>query len=141
MDAAIKAEWVKRLRSGDYEQVAGYLKKKDYDSGEYRYCCWGVLCEIAVEAGIVDEHDRDGEVYFGKERTDSAMPVGLVYDWAKLSSSPEIQVVNPLYHGDREDSDWDEDYIEPEFTSSTLEDQNDTGHDFLEIADYIEAQL
>jgi hypothetical protein len=50
MNQEIKTEWVRRLRSGDYLQGQGKLR---IDNGETRYCCLGVLCEMAVEAGIL----------------------------------------------------------------------------------------
>jgi hypothetical protein len=42
MKKALKARWVKALRSGKFEQVAGGLK--DEEGG---YCCLGVLCAIS----------------------------------------------------------------------------------------------
>lgn len=41
-------KWVEALRSGKYLQGKGYLAQQD-DSGEYRYCCLGVACEILRE--------------------------------------------------------------------------------------------
>lgn len=43
----IKAEWLKRLRSGEYPQGRTEL------NGRNGLCCLGVLCEIAAEQGIV----------------------------------------------------------------------------------------
>jgi len=37
-----KEKWVAALRSGDYEQGAGYL----YESSSDTYCCIGVCCSI-----------------------------------------------------------------------------------------------
>lgn len=39
-------DWIKALRSGKYKQGTGYLCKND------KYCCLGVLCEIAKQKGI-----------------------------------------------------------------------------------------
>ena len=44
-----RAEWVRRLRSGDYKQGRGQLRNKND-----RYCCLGVLCEMAAEVGVVN---------------------------------------------------------------------------------------
>lgn len=41
----IKAEWLRRLRSGDYVQMAGGLGRTMPD-GECRRCCLGVLVEV-----------------------------------------------------------------------------------------------
>lgn len=46
----VRAEWLKRLRSGDYTQGTGVLRD-DNDN----YCCLGVLCQIAVEEGVIPE--------------------------------------------------------------------------------------
>lgn len=62
MKKQIKDEWVRRLRSGDYEQGSGYLHFQD------TYCCLGVLCDMAVEAGVIEETYRPSEriAVFGK---------------------------------------------------------------------------
>lgn len=59
MNPEIKARWLEKLRSGEYLQGTGYLKAID-DSHKIRYCCLGVLCEIAVEDGIL--HVNPGTV-------------------------------------------------------------------------------
>ncbi len=41
MNPEIKAKWVAALRSGQYQQGAEYLEN------DGRYCCLGVLCEVA----------------------------------------------------------------------------------------------
>lgn len=40
MDADLKARWVTALRSGEYAQAKGSLRRKD------GYCCLGVLCDL-----------------------------------------------------------------------------------------------
>lgn len=39
-------EWVKALRSGDYQQGKSNLCREDQISGECEYCCLGVACDI-----------------------------------------------------------------------------------------------
>jgi hypothetical protein len=42
----VKEKWVKALRSGEYKQGMGTLKRED------KYCCLGVLCDLhAKETG------------------------------------------------------------------------------------------
>lgn len=41
MDAKLKADWVKALRSGKYRQARMALRK------EGGFCCLGVLCRVA----------------------------------------------------------------------------------------------
>lgn len=42
----IKADWVRALRSGQYEQTKKGALIYQTDDQEYGYCCLGVLCEI-----------------------------------------------------------------------------------------------
>jgi|GEM_PF-1248954 len=44
----VKTQFLNALRSGDYEQ--GRLKLRTYDN---RFCCLGVLTDLAVKAGVV----------------------------------------------------------------------------------------
>jgi hypothetical protein len=47
MDPALKAEWVRALRSGQYQQAKGYLVRKFRDdNGATSHCCLGVLCVL-----------------------------------------------------------------------------------------------
>lgn len=39
---SVKRDWIKALRSGDYEQSVGSL----YDSDDGGFCCLGVLCAV-----------------------------------------------------------------------------------------------
>ena len=40
MEQSLKDKWIKALRSGDYEQIEGYLHTPN------GYCCLGVLTEV-----------------------------------------------------------------------------------------------
>lgn len=46
MDPKIKTDWLEALRSGEFTQGRGALQR----DGEF--CCLGVLCELAVRAGV-----------------------------------------------------------------------------------------
>lgn len=51
--------WIKALRSGIYKQGKNYLCKKN------KYCCIGVLCEIAHENGVGKKTiDDEGIAYY-----------------------------------------------------------------------------
>lgn len=141
MDAEIKAEWLKRLRSGEIPQAATVLQ--DEEGGR---CCLGVLCDIAVERGITD-HSADGNTHFygrpGGEWTD-ALPPEHVAAWAGFPTTDaniwgdaDITQVRdprvPVPSG----SGWDTDGN----GSSPLASLNDAGVTFLEIADLIEKHL
>ena len=43
--------WVRALRSGKYEWGKNHLHPTDD-----RYCCLGVLCEIAIKQGIIESY-------------------------------------------------------------------------------------
>lgn len=82
MNPEIKAEWVKRLRSGQYEQGRSAL------SYQGSYCCLGVLCEIAAERGIVIKttHGDDGVTY---DNATVLLPIKVI-KWAGLSDSAPV---------------------------------------------------
>lgn len=51
MDAKLKEEWVKALRSGEYRQGRTYFDRYG------KFCCLGVLCKVAdqpTEIGTTD---------------------------------------------------------------------------------------
>ena len=49
MNPLIKAKWVSALRSGEFKQ--GTMQLRTLDD---KYCCLGVLCELAVREGVID---------------------------------------------------------------------------------------
>ena len=57
MKAAIKAQWLADLRSGNFVQGKDYLDFVD-DDGVRKQCCLGVLCHQAVKAGVIPEPVR-----------------------------------------------------------------------------------
>lgn len=120
MKPEIKALWIKALTSGEYSQGRGYLKSAG------KYCCLGVLCELAFEAGIVkDVHllTRPGivdEVYYDGE---SALLPRSVMEWAGLQGANGRYAAGPGGNG------------------GTLVDLNDNGSTFSEIARVIEGNL
>lgn len=54
MDQEVKKKWVDALRSGRYEQGTEVLH-----TASGRFCCLGVLCDIAVQEGIIPEPELD----------------------------------------------------------------------------------
>lgn len=46
MSRKLKADWLRALRSGEYEQGKGALEKQ-YPDGRVQNCCLGVLCRVA----------------------------------------------------------------------------------------------
>lgn len=92
MNVAIRKAWTRALRSGKYKQGHGVLHKGD------QYCCLGVLCELAVQAGVTDReagHGISGDEYTYGDRPHGravAFLPDVVIEWAGLDShDPWIQ--------------------------------------------------
>ncbi|MEV6638445.1 hypothetical protein AB0M54_47820 [Actinoplanes sp. NPDC051470] len=120
MNSDVKARWVKRLRSGDYPQGTGALQN---DKG---FCCLGVLCEIAVEDGVIRPATPDSH---GDYVYDSrvSFPPASVTEWAGLESqNPDVRGFNQYGRS----------------VNAPIADFNDLyGYDFVALADLIEQQL
>lgn len=120
MNEEIKGNWVSALKSGDYTQGDGHLKRGD------KYCCLGVLCDLAAKAGVVetDEHVYDGTFYRAVNDPYDGSTLVLpeaVMEWAGLDSR------NPV--------------VDTEDGQESLADLNDGEVPFSEIADIIDEQL
>ena len=123
MKQEIKERWVEALRSGKYEQGTGTLT-----TGSGRYCCLGVLCDLAVADGVIEPPTLsagDDVMAYGTKAEPEYMHLpGAVQLWAGLGQgSPEVLV-------DPDEDSWQE----------LVELNDDTGLSFHEIADIIEAQ-
>jgi hypothetical protein len=130
MQPEVKEAWLKALRSGEYQQGTGCLRKDD------TYCCLGVLCDVydKQEVGLgesrwkfVPEYKLGGLLY-GEATVVKAhyryqdQPEILPYDvkkWAGLK--------------DRSPS-----FVDDTQLSKTLAALNDDGYTFNQIADVIE---
>jgi hypothetical protein len=107
MKPEIKAKWVEALRSGKYEQGKNTLR-----SGNDRFCCLGVLCDVlqVPNTMVVGMDDEENYLYEG---SDACLP-------------ERIRKMVGIWHRDQ----------------SKLIDLNDTENaSFLEIADWIEKNL
>lgn len=130
IDPKIKEQWVADLRSGNYKQTAGRLHD------ERGYCCLGVLCEQAVEAGVVtarEEEKLDGRflmTYKDVSGKDSFVTSSLPYDiidWANVKDARGLgSTYGKLPFRTRSNS------------IAYLDDLNDDGMPFNQIADIIE---
>jgi hypothetical protein len=113
LNPEIKARWVAALRSGEYTQTTGMLKR-----AENTMCCLGVLCDLYDKNGW-------GELFDGRAGT----PPMQVREWAGF----------PVAAYDAESRPTPNVTIDGE--SEALYNHNDSGRTFAEIADAIEAQL
>lgn len=85
MDPAIRARWTAKLRSNEFIQGTSWLSYDDiHDDNRRKNCCMGVLCEMAVEDGIVTSENIDGTIFYAGE--DRLLPEE-VRVWAGLDAS------------------------------------------------------
>ena len=123
MNAEWKQKWVDALRSGEYEQAEGKLRRI---SG---YCCLGVLCDLVKGELGLEWKQWDGENYFelGAGGANAGLPksvtdlVGLPDDVGLVKLPRPIKITNRV--------------------EGNLAYLNDAGADFNFIADVIEEQF
>ena len=126
MNEEIKALWLTALRSGDYKQGKGALNKNG------KFCCLGVLCDLAVKAGVTGEvHGArfTEEVRYGlpTEVQRFGIPPMSIIKWSGMMNSTGL-LGDPIWVDGSMCND--------------LPSLNDmAGYTFLQIADVIEAQL
>lgn len=156
MRAEVRDELVKRLRSGKYIQGKEKLALKD-DEGE-RYCCLGVLCEMAVEESVVERREHDEEhwdfdtddegiyiqrvvVNYGRGSNHDATLPPEVAVWAGLLTEEELSDMTSAKFDDGPGMGRFAASVEGKPTMGTLAGMNDDGQPFPDIADFIEKNV
>lgn len=114
MNKRVKKLWLEALRSGDYKQ--GKLKLRNDDN---EFCCLGVLCDLYAKEHGKRWGKRNGSITF---MLLSGVPPNKVWEWAGLSDANPRITTSPG-------------------SGDSLAGLNDTGSDFSEIANLIEAKL
>lgn len=136
MRGEVLDEVVKRLRSGKYKQGQSALRLKAPEADAF--CCLGVMCEIAVEEGVVERgpFDPDDRSYWygGVEEGNNIYLPDKVVDWAGIVSDVEKEMSLGDYWYEQRGS-----FGEGKFDSLAV--MNDDGKTFLEIADWMEANV
>ena len=79
MKAEIARTWVEALRSGDYEQGRRALNR------DGKYCCLGVLCELAVAEGVIEAPERLPKGDMAYAGCNTYLPQA-VCEWAGIDS-------------------------------------------------------
>lgn len=123
-----KAEWLAALRSGEYKQVTGALRK------EAGFCCLGVQCDLSKVADWRPVAYATGGPKFSYAAIDTAEPPFMVAAWAyepredrlPLAADPIVATVTRYGQFERQ---------------ITLAGLNDNGASFEEIARVIEEVL
>lgn len=142
MKQEIKTQWITALRSGQYKQAHGMLGFKD-ETGTVENCCLGVLCNLAVKAGVIEAPEMEdadyGTLYYDDQA--EVLP-NSVMEWAELGEqyNPLVPVPNgvdnlvPVPHS----------VGNPTISLAELNDGEsyaDHEYTFNEIADVIEENL
>lgn len=137
MNEDIKAEWVAALRSGQYSQTCSYLSvvgQKEADYIPSGYCCLGVLCELAVQHGVIppphtqtDDNLATVRVYGEYDDKATALLPMAVVRWAGLAD-----IDPPILYAPRDGS--------PRVRQAAAL-NDDLGMSFTEIADAIEQEV
>lgn len=65
MNAEVKTQWVEALRSGQYKQGQEQLHKASPEGD--RFCCLGVLCDLAKKAGVTNVVKIDQNTAYDEE--------------------------------------------------------------------------
>lgn len=113
MDPVIKTKWQVALRSGKYQQTKKRLR------GDTGHCCLGVLCELAVQEGVIAPAVKYGFYYFDNQF--SLLPKSVMV-WSGIDTdAANYGVLTPDDHA--------------------LAHDNDSGKTFEEIADIIEERF
>jgi hypothetical protein len=131
MNKRVKRMWINRLISGKYKQGDGVLCEVNPDPNKPdKFCCLGVLCDLAVEKGIiapptiaVGSANYDGD--------DRLLPKS-VQKWAGLDGS------DPALRLDDKDT---VKYNVSRYGLTGLAELNDSGVKFKTIARLIEKYL
>lgn len=101
MKPDVRMLWSKALRSSKYIQGRLFMTALDSRDGFFRHCPLGVLCDLAVQEGILDYEDRmlpltlrnkrDYYIvrHYGEEKVKLSLP-NEVCEWAELSDNPVI---------------------------------------------------
>ena len=123
MNQDVKQKWITALRSGEYKQIDGRLRKGDY------YCCLGVLTDLYDKEIQNDHHEwyeEDGNYGYSSDGfiAQATLPDS-VMKWADLKEP------NPTVREERMGN--------PVTSLAYLNDNEDL--DFNQLADIIEAQL
>ena len=120
--------WVDALRSGRFTQGQKALHRADDGRQGYdEFCCLGVACVLAKEAGVdlkaqIHTENADRRVFYGVDFGDPGYLPDEVKDWLGLNS----------YQGTH--------IADEEQGVTSLSYANDHGADFNEIADIIESE-
>lgn len=82
MNPEVKKLWIDALRSGEYKQTKGILRR---EGGKGGYCCLGVLCDLHAKQGLGNFKDSNAYADGLGEESSAFLTLGVVR-WAGLKS-------------------------------------------------------
>ena len=138
MKSAVLDELIRRLRSGDYHQGQSALRLRNGEGMADTYCCLGVMCEIAVEEGVITREPArnvGGGYWYGNSNqgSDIYLPDDVVI-WAGIVSDIEKESSMDEYFYEQRGA-----YGEAKHMALAV--MNDDGKPFPEIADWLAANV
>jgi len=134
MRKTVKKKWLEALRSGEYKQGKRTLRRRE-PNGEWSFCCLGVLCDLAVKEGVIDEPILAGN------RTEYGSWQTYPNDWGSTGSLPG-KVVDWAFTKKEVQREGRVELSDPRPDGIHLSHWNDQrGKNFNEIADLIEVHL
>lgn len=81
----IKAEWVTELRNPARTQGTGLMR-----DGEGRQCCLGVLCDIAVNHGVISPPSLGTDILYYRYDGCGFFLSYKVTEWAGMTYNPSV---------------------------------------------------
>ncbi len=121
MNKYVKKKWLEALRSGEYKQTRGKLRR-NRGKNKASFCCLGVLCNLHAQAHPeIAATQTDPKSYIGA----TELPPVEVMEWAGLEAKDPVIAIG---HGVHE-------------RTTRLSVLNDSGYSFKEIASLIEREL
>lgn len=127
-DVEIKEKWIVALRSGKFPQGNSVLKKHHFETGTFRFCCLGVLCDVVDPT----KWQRDAEINYSSiyKFDDLYEKDNTSYSWQDSQSTTQLP-----YHM------MDELGLTRDQCTRLMEMNDAEDKNFNEIADWIEANL
>ena len=113
MRKEIAEKWVAALRSGEYKQTSGILANHN----RTEHCCLGVLCELAIKAGVEMKIEREVGTSCTRFDGEGSHLPDCVQDWADTYGEVAVAARQSL---------------------TELINMNDGGRPFTDIAEAIE---
>lgn len=102
MNPTVREAWRQALLSGEY--VQGFTKLHQVTNGVEKFCCLGVLCDLAVRSGVPVVRTRVVDMFFYDSKSGS-LPDS-VLTWAGLTESLPTGTLGLALSGHNDGQNW-----------------------------------